>query len=115
MLRSRVLLKPIVYSLLRVVQIGLWFPTILGVQVSLSLDQVHLALPCASAYNLGVDDRFDAVFLLVTNELCGQRSRQLLVIERGWMIRGEKGLVEYVVDFPGVWNLQTVSRSVYLL
>ena len=98
----------VVNGLLRIVQVGLRFPTGLGVRVSLPLYQEHHAPTPSASRDLGINDRLYDVLFFVISQVSWYWWRRALVVEGRRVVRCKERLVEHVVNLPSVWDLKAI-------
>src|SRR6266436_8992909 len=89
-----------------------WFPSVITLGISLPFDQV---LESFRASEVSVcDNPFDFVFLFSVNEV-RRWPGEVWTVRSRFVIRSQKGRVEYVVDSPIRGQFKSVSHWGYLL
>src|SRR6266436_4995602 len=89
-----------------------WFPCIVAFGIPLPFDQVLKSF-CPSELSV-CDDSFDFVFLFPVNEV-RRWPGEVWTVRSRFMVRSQKGRVEYVVDSPIRGQFKSVSHWGYLL
>ena len=113
-MHPRVCLIPIIDSLLCIIQIHLRLPTILRIWVPLPLHQPQTTLLLPFTHYLRIYNHLHHILLFIVYHLYRRWSWRLLVLKGGWMVGCEQLLIEDIVDFPGIRNLQTICGGANL-
>jgi len=86
-----------------------WKPGILGIGVSLPLDQVQY--PFAIWGYFGLQDPLNFIVFIFTLDDLGRGSGEVWSMGDVLNIQGDQGIVEDWMDVPGLWQLEFAVNS----